>query len=248
MLKTGCREINEMPENRCPKLPKRADWCFDDIARHDPSRARGLEDVGGPVDLLSAIRSALRRAINQGALRLGQEHAYDKENDYRVVVQFAVGSHLIDWFANARTGYRAHFWAHWACGLGFNSRLVSCLREDLGNLLQTVTSGWHVTGEFDNAVQADISRTFVTSSLTPELSKIWLCSKRICRQGGVEPLALGLGGPKLLLNDDSGWQAPFPKPGSAWLDVKGAFLGPTGPYQIKDPISRAKLLQRCGEA
>jgi hypothetical protein len=65
----------------------------------------------------------------------------------------------------------------------------------------------------------------------------------------VEVLPTGVvGEPRIGLAGGDSWVAFYREDASAWLDVKGAFLGRAGPYQTKDPIARARKLQAKGEA
>jgi hypothetical protein len=178
---------------------------------------------------------------------MGREHADGRWDDCRVVVQFGVGAEVFDWFFNARTGYRAHFRANYMLGLKFNSEVIDALRGGLARL-PDATPGRDLSGKFEDCGEVLIRRGFVLTSLVSDLSKVWFCAKRIQSGGGIELLPTGVVGPGLLLNGDVRWAAPYREQDSAWLDVKGAFIGESGLYQPKDPIGRAKGLQATGEA
>ena len=163
-------------------------------------------------------------------------------------MQFSVTRDLFDEFFNARTGYRAHFRAHYECGLKFNAAIIGALRLELERKLPMVVQGRELDCTFQDCGPARISRDFLISSLVEDLSKIWFCGKLIQREGGIRDLPTGVVGPKILLSGGERWAAPNRDERDAWLDVKGAFLGAAGRYQPKDPVARAKALQTTGQA
>lgn len=232
----------------CSQLPDKLSWRFDQILSAEPHRAAALEMAGPPTALVNAIRTALENALASGDVRWGREQVSSGAVDYRAVVQFPVSAELFDWFFNARTGYRAHFRAHHECGLSFNAQIIETLRLSLDARVPQAVVGRQLTHLFQDCGEVQIAKTFLMSSLTPNLSKVWFCTKLIQRGGGIQDLPSGVVGPRILLDDDDSWAAPYRDDREAWLDVKGAFLGERGPYQPKDPEARAKTLQAKGEA
>ncbi len=107
-----------MPDHPCSRLPDKSSWRFDEIACSEPDRVPSLNGAEPPMALLKALKDALDQSLNHSDVRMGREHAKEQSDDCRAVVQFGVGVQLFDWFFNARTGYRAHFRGHYACGLG----------------------------------------------------------------------------------------------------------------------------------
>lgn len=214
----------------------------------EPERAAALETAGPPTALLESIRVALDSALLAGEVRWGQEQACLQPQDLRAVVQLPVAPELFDRFFNARTGYRAHFRAHHEHGLEFNSRIIEAVRRMLDAALPGVVVGRKLNCEFADCGHVEITKLFLVTSLTPNLSKIWFCTKLIRRDGGVQDLPPGVTGPRILLDGGQSWAAPYREHGDAWLDLKGAFLGASAPYQPKNPITRAKTLQATGEA
>ena len=238
-----------MDDKHHSRLPDPSAWRFDSIRKEDPQRASALETAGKPAELIAAIVDSLDRAIESGDLRVGREPACGRPNDFRVVVQFAVGEAIFDWFFNAMTGYRAHFRADCSSGLAFNDRVISAVESRLAENLADPTPGRLLDECFHDRSAGEISKSFVMASLGRDrsLSKVWYCGKRIGRFGGVEIPVLSVGGPKILLDDRTQpWLALCPDDDNAWLDVKGAFLGKDRPYQIKDPVERAKELHDTG--
>ena len=198
--------------------------------------------------MIEALLSALEQALDIGEVRLGREHAASRWDDCRAVLQFGVGAQLFDWFFNARTRYRAHFRVRYEFGLKFNNQIIEALCLRLDATLPLCVPGRELNSEFEDCGKAQIPKSFVIASLVPDLSKVWFCTKRIQPSGEIERLPTGVVGPRILLDDEHSWAAPYRVDNDSWLDVKGAFLGCTGPYQPKDPIARAKRLQATGEA
>lgn len=237
-----------MPDYSCSYLPNESSWRFDAIASSEPDRASALKVAGPPRALIKALQSALEEALGIGEVRLGREHAASQWDDCRAVLQFGVGAQLFDWFFNARTGYRAHFRVCYECGLMFNNQIIETLRLHLDGSLPIFVPGRELNSEFEDCGEAQIPKGFLIASLASDLSKVWFCTKRIGPSGEIELLPTGVVGPRILLDGEHSWAAPYRADNSAWLDVKGAFLGNAAPYQPKDPIARAKRLQATGEA
>ncbi len=234
----------------CPhsSLPDSSGWHFDEIASCEPDRAHLLEVAGPPGDLLREVTGALDAALASGDLRVGREHAAGHWDDCRAVLQFGVGARIFDWFFNGRTGYRAHFRQHHACGMGFNNQIIEALRHCLDAGLREVVPCRELDSEFKDCGGTEVPKSFLVQSLVMDLSKVWFCTNRLRPGGGTELLPMGIVGPRILLDGNVSWAAPYRGDETAWLDVKGAFLGDRGPYQPKDPVKRAERLQATGEA
>jgi hypothetical protein len=228
-------------------FPDRRNWRFDAILVAEPHREAVLAADLLPSFLLASVCGALEKALEMKNVRFARERAEGQPNDYRAVVQFGLGAELFDWFFNGRMGYRAHFRAHYECGLKFNGQLIDALRGILDTELQDTATGRELDDRFEDVGEAPIGKTFLIASLVPDLSKVWFCTRRIRPQGGTELLPTGLLGPRILLGDGS-WAAPYREEDASWLDIKGAFLGETKVYQPKAPLQRAKKLQATGEA
>jgi hypothetical protein len=230
-------------------FPDRLNWRFDAILAAEPYRAAVLDADLSPSSLLAAVCGALGKALEMKNVRFARERAEGQPKDYRAVVQFGVGAALFDWFFNGRMGYRAHFRAQYRCGLKFNGELIDGLRGILDTELQDTVMGRELDDRFEDVGEAQIGKPFLIASLVPDLSKVWLCTKRIRSNGGIEFLPSGLVGPRILLGDDGlSWPAPYRDEDTSWLDIKGAFLGKAEVYQPKDPVERAKRLHAAGDA
>jgi hypothetical protein len=231
-------------------VPDETTWRFDKIEEDCPDRAKTLKAAGSPAALLEALQGALDKALKDSSLRIGREQKEQRADDRRAVVQFHLGIDLYDWFFNARTGYRAHFRGHYKYGLRFESEIIEGLRLRLDDKLPDTIYGRELSSEFEDCGPAQIPKMFLNASLARYryLPKVWFCTRRIRLDGGLEELRPSVTGPKILLDEDDCWPAPYPEDDSAWLDVKGAFLGRSGPYQPKGPMGRAKKLHVRGTA
>jgi hypothetical protein len=80
--------------------------------------------------------------------------------------------------------------------LGFNYQIIGALRRCLNANLPDVVRGRELNGEFEDCGEAQIRKTFLIDSLTPDLAKVWFCTDRIRPDGGpVEKfLLIGVGG------------------------------------------------------
>jgi hypothetical protein len=231
-----------------PPLPEQHTWRFDEIMSIDQARANRLEKAGSPPDLVNAIKHALARALDCDDVRWGQEHAEKQSHDCRAVIQFHVGTELFDWFFNARTGYRAHFRSECTFGIDFNASMIDALRVCLQRQAPETIIGRHLLGQFDDGGPAVFTKGFLLESVVPDLSKIWCCSRLIGKRGGISDLLPGVAGPHILLEEGLPWAAPYRDEDAAWMEIKGAFLRASGPYQPKDPKMRAHSLNTTGEA
>jgi hypothetical protein len=106
----------------------------------------------------------------------------------------------------------------------------------------------------------------IARSLAPDASKIWICERLYCLDGGsitdigfaaladAERSLAKLGIPKWTeaINPKTrqkgeGLRAPFPGAEYSWLDLKGGFLDAEGnPGQIKPQDKRAEQIHNCG--
>jgi hypothetical protein len=189
-------------------------------------------------------------ALTSGSVRLGWEQADNNPTDHRAVVQFPVGGKVFDTFFNGRAGYRAHFWVSPDDGLSFNDEIVELVNLKLSQRLPPKLPVCELVPGFQGVGMVEVSARLFLDSLTSErsLAKVWFCRKRIGHECVVEDLMVGLSGPRIRLSDGRTWAAPYAEDDDCWLDVKGAFLGRSGPYQPKDPVNRARGLNSTGTA
>jgi hypothetical protein len=223
-------------------LPDASNWRFKRIASENAERASCLETAGLPSALIATLVGAMAEGVSSGAARFGTEVV----EDCRAVIQFQVAPQVFDWFFNGRTGYRAHFRAHPDCGSKFNSQLHEAVRVRLVNILSLSVPARRLDSDFQDRGETVLTKSFMLSSLVPNLAKIWFCTRLIGFDGVVRDLPLGITGPKLLMDGGAEWIAPFRDPSDTWLEIKGAFLGREGPYQLKNPTDRAHRLHKTG--
>ena len=235
-----------MSTDPCSELPDERNWSFEQILAAEPQRAAVRTMAEPPSMLLAAIQEEFAAAVAADDVRFGHEQSCSAPQDLRAVVQFAVTPELFDKFFNARTGCRAHFRAYYECGLKSNGEIIDALRRELEATLPTIVDGRQLGCRFEDCGPARIARDFLLTSFVPSLSKIWFCARLIESAGGIRDLPSGVVGDRILLAGGESWAAPCREQGKAWLAVKGAFLGTSGPYQPKGPVSRAKALQDTG--
>ena len=115
-----------MKEPKSP-LPTNADWFFDGIRDRDPARAERLEHVALFDHIAQDMRVALHSAILRRHCRIALDKPSTGEPGERAVLQFPVCPYLFDAFFNARSGYRANYWAAPKFGIQAERALVSLL-------------------------------------------------------------------------------------------------------------------------
>jgi hypothetical protein len=223
-------------------------WQFDRIAAQNSERAEALRAAPAPTEIARQVAAALKVALSKGNVRVGFEESETNAKHLRAVIQFHVGQQLFDWFFNAHTGYRAQFRIRWEDGHAYNRELVCLLRDELMNILGGQISARRLNTSFEDVGPEQALPSRILTSLQPDLSKVWFCKKLIHPDGRVSNLLVDLSGPRLVFDEYESWTALYADESDAWLDLKGAFLGDSGPYQGKDPIFRAKKLQRLGSA
>lgn len=223
-------------------------WSFAEIASVEPARAAALEMAPSTQALLTSIVAKFAEAVPAGTLRVGMQQAESAPEDLRVVLQFHIGEVLSDFFFNAKTGYRAQFREDWRGGLKFNGRLIDGIRNVIGSMQNPEVCARKLTPDFEDCGQLTVSWERVLVSLDRTLSKVWFCARLMNGAGQVIRLPTGVTGPRLRLDDHISWVALSRDESDSWLDVKGAFKGPAGLYQPKNPIARAKRLHATGEA
>lgn len=225
-------------------LPNAKNWRFDEIHAVDPERASRLENAGPPDELVAVLADALAESLNSKTVRFGVEQHSERSDDCRIVIQFWIGAHLFDWCFNARTGYRAHFRASPDCGLAFNHKIIGSFREKLSHFSEERFAPL-LDDDFKIISKTNLNSDFTYMSLENNLSKITTCSKYLSN-AGVKYWGTPYGAGKIVLGDGIYWPEFDNSDRYAWLDVKGAFLGPAGPYAGRNPMERAIELHKNG--
>ncbi|WP_144411650.1 hypothetical protein [Azotobacter chroococcum] len=129
-----------------------------------------------------------------------------------------------------------------------NADLVRALRAELELSSATAIVIHRLTSDFKYKELQPGTIGKVAATLNGALSKVWVCEKLIAQSGTIQDLFVSRTGPKLLFAESDSWSSLYPEDGDGWLDVKGAFIGPTGPYQLKAPEARAAKLEERGTA
>ena len=249
-------------------LPNWDDWNFADIERHQRHRAVLLMAAGNADDLSFAILDAFRSAITDDQLRFAVDCDQGRP---RVILQFPVANSLYDWFFNARTGYRAEFWARAERGHEYNKQLVIRMSVLLWKSLPASIIARKIFTRFIGGGSREdtdtgstiIHRDTIIRSLDPELSKLWVCERLIQVDGSNPRNTRAIENaqrypPKLIVprwaqakhpktgDVGEGLRAPYPDLPECWLDLKGAFVAPDTVYQLKSPKERAVSLHERG--
>lgn len=201
-----------------------------------PELAEEIEACPAPVALVEALAGALREATVSGHAHFYDEAARnDPRGGCRAVIQFPAPRTLFNHFFSGRAGYRAHFYVSTACGLVFNDQAVAALVAQLASVMPSQVQGFHIDGD-GNETHSCIRKGFVTRSLVPNLSKLWVVGD-----------GASFTGPRILLPDGRSWSSILCDGDRAGVDLKGAFVGTDGSlYQPKDPHWRAERLHEQG--
>jgi len=233
-----------MEPERCVAL-----WHYERIKLAEPDRAELLRSASKWLDLSTVISDAVRTSLQGGTIRFGFDESGREVNDLRAILQFPVGEQVFDWFFNSQTGYRAQFRKSARYGNEQNVALIEALRRELEPYKSTSIRGRRLSTEFNDLGPMTVLGSDVLASLSPPLSKVWFCAKLIGLDGGVKELTVYTSTPDLAFASGSdAWRSIYANGPNAWLDVKGAFVGPAGFYQIKDPMLRAEGLHCRGTA
>jgi hypothetical protein len=238
--------LERCTEHRSQSLP--ALWSFAEMDRQEPERAARLRNAPPWSELTQRVCDALRDAILAGHVRYGFDESSRDSGELRAVVQFPIGRELFDYFFNGHTGYRAQFRIGRENGTAQNAVLVSKLASELSRFVTGPLSARRLSHEFSDMGPLTAAADELALSLEPHLSKVWLCDKLIGKGDGVQPLFVSRSGPELTFPDSDPWKSLYAEDADGWLDMKGAFVGHAGQYQLKSPNERAANLEKRGSA
>jgi hypothetical protein len=222
-------------------------WSFAAIASAEQARADRLQAAPPWESLRQSVVSRLSGALQAGHASFGLEQSSENRDWLRAVVQFHVGEELLDYFFNAQTGYRAQFRRNWCDGLHENQRLIAELRSELRQHSIGSLTCRLLSPSFKDLGEITTTGDDLMFSLDPNLSKLWSCAAVMDGKGAFRHVSLGLTTPRLLLPDGGYWLAISQDDPDAFLEIKGAFMGPSGLYQPKSPEARAKAISSTGE-
>ena len=198
---------------------------------------------------ISALASRVSLALKQAkSLEPIWEIADESPAVGRAAVQFRVDPDLFHSFFNSATGYRAMFRRGHRVGTFTNALLVAWLNDVLaGSLPEAVTAHLVQRGPKWRG-RTKIKRSDFLRSLDPSLAKIWYCTAEIRSNGDIRQLPTGASDARINVGLAYEWMEIRQRAEDCLLELKGAFVGAEGLYQIKDPELRARTLCSKGEA
>jgi hypothetical protein len=223
-------------------------WELTEIERDDAERAARLRASPPWDDLVRQMTWALRVALQAGEARFGFDEAETAAEDLRAVVQFPIGQQLFDLFFNGPAGYRAQFRIGQHNGLNQSALLISRLSRELELFAPRTLTARRFGRDLADKGSMTCHIGQVVASMAPQLSKVWICERLILKEGGTQDLFVSRTGPKLTFQHSESWSSLYPEESPGWLDLKGAFTGPQGAYQVKLPLERAAKLEARGTA
>lgn len=223
-------------------------WTFSSIAAVESKRAECLQAAPPWEAIRQLVVQRFSRELQTNNVRFGLEQSGENPDWLRAVVQFHVGEMLLDWFFNSLTGYRAQFHRDWCNGLRENEQLVADLRSHLSKQSIASIIGRLLSASFEDRGTTQVAVDRLVLSLDPHLSKTWFCKYILDGGGGLREVPLGVTTPRLEFPNGDYWLAISQDDPDAFLELKGAFLTPTGLYQPKSPEVRAKAIGSTGEA
>lgn len=166
----------------------------------------------------------------------------------RSVVQFRVSPELFEAFFNSSIGYRAMFRRGPRIGSASNAALVASVKELLsGSLPETVTAHLIEFGPKWNG-RTPVAKAEFLRSLDPSLAKLWYSTAEVRPDGAIRFMPTGVSDGKINVGLAHDWAEIHQDPEDCILEAKGAFVGPCGLFQLKDPELRARTLFSKGQA
>jgi len=169
----------------------------------------------------------------------------------RSVIQVRVTPEFFADFFNSSTGYRGMFRRGPRIGNATNAALVDVVRSRLSTALADTVDALLVRGgmqqpELDG--RRAIPRSTFMRSLDPSLAKLWYCTAEVHASGGIRILPSGIESGAIDVGLPDKWAAIRLDDGDCIIEMKGAFVGSCGLFQIKDPEERARVLSTKGQA
>ena len=166
----------------------------------------------------------------------------------RAVVQVSVEPEFFATFFNSSAGYRAMFRRGPRIGSATNAALVSIVHSALA-IAVPETVNVHVIKTGPEWVRREaISRSTFLRSFDPSLAKVWYSTSEIGPTGEIRRLSTGMSDRKIDVGLPNHWVEICQDSNDCIIEVKGAFVGSCGLFQIKDPELRARTLSNKGEA
>lgn len=195
--------------------------------------------------VVESVRSAYIAAPNRQLL---WEALRDDESIGRAVVQFSVDATVFEVLFNSESGYRGLYRSGAWIGACANSLIIESLKTLLTDNLSNPISAWHL--KWGPAVTGRVSidqPTFI-KSLDPNLSKLWYSTAIVSDDGALRTISSGVSDRLIDASREYPWKAIEQDPSDCFLEMKGAFAGPFGLFQLKSPAVRSFDLASKGEA
>ena len=199
-------------------------------------------------DIVNLV-SSLCAEFEESEYILVWELLEDNDSVGRSVVQFHVSSPLFYTFFNLDVGYRAMFRRGPWIGSSVNSAIVVGIKTILSKKLSNSVNAYVLKWGSDRATRKTLDSSQFLRSLDFCLSKVWYCTVEIDHEGKLQNLPTGVSGKnKIKVGLEDPWKKIEQDTRDCIIEIKGAFLGERGLFQIKDPELRARKLSEKGEA
>lgn len=169
----------------------------------------------------------------------------------RSVIQMRPSAEFFDAFFNSSVGYRAMFRRGPRVGCAANAMIVEAIQSALSKVLSKSIQVHMIKPNDDGLEHAghqEMDSSNFLRSLDPSLSKVWYATAEIGEDCNIRSLPFGVSTDKIDVGLPNHWAAIYQDAEDCVLEVKGAFVGPCGLFQVKDPQQRAKTLSESGEA
>jgi hypothetical protein len=200
---------------------------------------------------IASLASGLHSALELAGRRVPVRELCDNSQSVgRAVVQTRVRPEFFEQFFNSCRGYRAMFRRGRRIGGAANAALIDIVLSHLSHHLPESVETLLVRKVGDTlqlAGRATIDRSTFLRSLDPSLAKVWYATEEISSKD-IRWLSSGLSESKIDVGLEHTWTKIQQDPGDCIIEVKGAFVGSCGLFQVKDPEVRATGLSTTGGA
>lgn len=200
---------------------------------------------------ISSLATGLASAMESDQTVLVWELCHEFPSAGRAVVQIPVTHDFFERFFNTSVGYRAMFRRGRRIGYATNAAIINRLvslfertQPESIDVILVIKSG----DTLSVAGRISILRSVFIRSLDPSLAKVWYATQKISFEQ-ISWLSSGIsGGGKIDVGLSHPWNRIEQEPGDCFIELKGAFVGSCGLFQIKDPEIRAIGLSTTGAA
>jgi hypothetical protein len=207
-------------------------------------------ELGQVATEITALASGLRTSVEHlDRIQFVWELFDQQPSVGRSVVQVHVSSTFFETFFNSPVGYRAMFRRGPYIGSATNGAL---LREVLSVLSPRLPESLNVPVIKNPGPEwvehYRLARSEFLRSLDPCLAKLWYSTAEIRADGTIRSLPYGVIDGKIDVGLSYHWAEIRQNEQDCIIEIKGAFIGPYGLFQVKDPEERARKLFEKGEA